>query len=205
MVSAAAGDFVPSLMPDVDPETGLNYTPAILAGDQFFMFKVLATGAVSLTQCLFYKWRKWKRRHNNNDRKSWPWPSIRNRTTTINHSNSNNWMRMKVDKTTHNSIGNFWQITKRCDDEFENNNTNSNKTIQTCNECKWARTRKKRSITKTYNVCGSNFETSRRKLKNKTRSLSKSRRKGGWIRTAKISCGKDRNVETKIGRKRQTQ
>ena len=62
MVSAAADDYVPSLMADVDPETGLTYTPAKTLGEQLFMYKLLATGAVSLTQCLFYKWRKWQKK-----------------------------------------------------------------------------------------------------------------------------------------------
>ena len=48
-------------MPDVDPQTGFNYTPATTLGQQVFMFKMMAIGAVTLTQCLFYKWRKWQR------------------------------------------------------------------------------------------------------------------------------------------------
>ena len=60
MVSAAASDFVPSPMPDVDPATGLNYTFAATAGGQLLLYKVLATAAVTFTQCFFYKWRKWQ-------------------------------------------------------------------------------------------------------------------------------------------------
>ena len=61
MVLAAADEIVPALMPDVDPTTGLHYTPAMTASDHLFMYKVVATGAVTFMQCLFYKWRKWQR------------------------------------------------------------------------------------------------------------------------------------------------
>ena len=52
---------MPSHMPDVDPQTGLNYTPATTAGAQVYVFKMMAIGVVTLTQCLSYKWRKWQR------------------------------------------------------------------------------------------------------------------------------------------------
>ena len=59
MVSAAV-DFVPSLMPDVDLEVCLNYTFAMTAGGQMFIYKLMAIGGVTFDTCLFYTLREWQ-------------------------------------------------------------------------------------------------------------------------------------------------
>ena len=49
--TGVAHDFVPTGMASYEPET---------VGQSVLMFKMLATGAVTLTQCLFLKWRQYK-------------------------------------------------------------------------------------------------------------------------------------------------
>ena len=51
--------FVPTLMADVDPAIGLAYTPY---QPSVLFYKLVATGTVALTECIFVKWVQYKKR-----------------------------------------------------------------------------------------------------------------------------------------------